>query len=182
MRRLLTVLAVAGLAAATAVPALAARTDDPPAKAQTARSTAPKVTAKPGKTKKAAMATEELLRSAVAPSVPGDPTIAGAKPGALPWKIASGTIVVGQGRISVSLGGFVIPGKGVGPVKTVTASLYCNGSMKPAATTKPVALSSSGDATIHAKAALPKSCIAPLVLVHPNGQATSYVAASGWKR
>lgn len=180
MRRLSTALAIAGLAAATAVPALAARTDGQPAKAKTVHTTAAKVTAKTRKAKKGAMATADLLRSTVAPSVPSDPTVAGAKPGALPWKLASGNIVVGQGRISVSLAGFLIPGKGVGPVKTVSASLYCDGNMKPAATTKPVTLSSAGDATIDAKATLPKSCIAPLVLLHPNGQATSYVAASGW--
>jgi hypothetical protein len=41
-------------------------------------------------------------------------------------------------------------------------------------------LSSAGDATIDAKVRLPRSCLAPIVLVHPNGQAGAYVAASGW--
>lgn len=130
----------------------------------------------------ATKATGDLLSSMLAPSVPKDPMIAGATPGALPWKLASGDVTVTETHVLLHLRGFVIPGKGVGPVKTVDASLYCNGSTKPTATTAASKLSSAGDATMEAAVKTPKSCLAPLVLVHPNGQRSSYVAASGWTR
>jgi hypothetical protein len=179
MHRLLTTLTVAGLAAAVwAMPTLAAHDSHPKSAKGTAYAT---VTKKSTRKKHATATTGDLLSAMVAPSVPTDPTLAGAKPGTLPWKLTSGDVTVTDAHVLLQLRGFVIPGKGVGPVKTVDASLYCNGSTKPAATTAASKLSSTGDATIDAALKAPKSCLAPLVLVHPNGQASSYVAASGWK-
>ena len=179
MRRLPTALALASLAlAAWAGPSLAARHTGHPSAKTTAYATSRG--ARTTMAKKAAAG--DLLRSTLAPSVPADPTIDGAKPGALPWNLKSGDVVVSDGHVQLHLAGFLIPGKGVGPVKTVSASLYCDGSAKPVATTKSSALSSAGDAAIDTAVAVPKSCIAPIVLVHPNGDAGSYVAASGWKR
>jgi hypothetical protein len=181
MHRLWTTLAIAGLALAVwTVPSLAARQSGHPKTAKkTAYATGTKQTTRKAR---ATMSAADLLRSSLAPSVPADPMIAGAKPGALPWRLKSGDVVISGSHVLLHFTGFLIPGKGVGPVKTVDASLYCDGSTTPAATTAASKLSSLGDATIDAAMTVPKRCLAPLVLVHPNGQAASYVAASGWTR
>lgn len=179
MRRLWTTLLTAGLAAAVwAVPTLAAYGGH----SNSAKGSVSATVTRRSTQKARATTAGDLLSSMLAPSVPGDPTIARAKPGALPWKLTSGDVVVTDTSILLHLRGFVIPGKGVGPVKTVDASLYCNGKTTAAVTSTATKLSSAGDATIDAPLAVPKSCIAPFVLVHPNGQSDSYVAASGWKR
>jgi hypothetical protein len=38
-----------------------------------------------------------------------------------------------------------------------------------------------GDARIEAKITLPANCLAPIVVVHPNGNPGAYIAISGWK-
>lgn len=174
MRRLTITLATVGLALAVWVaPSLAGPHKRPAHRASTTRHTA--------SSRARSSATGDLLRASLAPSVPADPAIDGAKPGAAPWVLRSGDVVVSaDGRVVVHLAGFLIPGKGVGPVRTLTASVYCDASTTAAATTTAAKLSSRGDATIDATAKLPASCFGPVVLVHPNGQAGSYVAASGW--
>ena len=68
------------------------------------------------------------------------------------------------------------------PVTVVSASLYCApDSAAAAATAASVPISEAGDATIDARVELPSSCLAPIVLVHPNDDAGHYISVTGWK-
>lgn len=133
---------------------------------------------------------QTLLRSAVAPSLPTDPVIHGVAAGGLPWVLGRGGIRLrSDGRIRVTLVGLVIPvahgsfpAGTARPVTTVSASLYCApDSTAAAATTMAVPISADGDATIDDTITLPSTCLAPIVLVHPNGIAGAYIATSGWR-
>jgi hypothetical protein len=129
---------------------------------------------------------KKLLAGAVAPSVPADPKIHGVAAGGAPWVQRSGSFELRRdGRLKVRVRGLVIPpptGNGTaGPVTTVTASLYCGADTTGAVGTTPAApLSQSGNARISGKIALPTKCLAPIVLVNPNGIATLYIAGSGF--
>jgi hypothetical protein len=126
-----------------------------------------------------------VFASTMAPSLPSDPMLHGVSPGGLPWALRSGQARLRHdGRLTVRLRGLVLPGPPgngtAGPITTVTASLYCGSDADPAAaTTGSVPLSSSGDARIDQRVTLPATCLAPIILVHPNGGATAYIAVSG---
>ena len=125
----------------------------------------------------------KLLASSVAPSVPADPAIHGVAAGGLPWVLRSGSTELRRdGRLKVRVRGLIIPGMGTaGPVKTVSASLYCGADTTAAVSTTPAtALSAAGDARIAGRISLPAKCLAPIVLVHPNGAAGLYIAAGGF--
>jgi hypothetical protein len=71
-----------------------------------------------------------VLFTSLAPSVPNDPTLLGAAAGNVPWVLRSGEAKLhSNGRLTVRIRGLLIPsGPGArttGPVKTVSASLYC---------------------------------------------------------
>jgi hypothetical protein len=68
-------------------------------------------------------------------------------------------------------------------VKTISASLFCgaDANTTPAATTGQVPLSTDGDARIRQQVTLPATCLAPIVLVHPNGAMTRYISVTGWR-
>ncbi len=131
-----------------------------------------------------------LLTSTLAPSVPADPAIHGVAAGGAPWVLHRGSIrLKANGSVRVEIEGLVIPiahgafpaGTAL-PVTTVSASLYCAPDASPAAvTTHAAAISASGNATIVDKVTLPATCLAPIVLVHPNGVAAVYIAATGWR-
>jgi len=127
-----------------------------------------------------------LFQSTLAPSVPTDPVLHGVAPGGLPWVLSSGqTRLRHNGRLTVRVRGLVLPGppgNGTpGPVTTINASLYCGSDATAAvATTASVPLSTAGDARIDQRVTLPAKCLAPVVLVHPNGGAAAYIAASGF--
>jgi hypothetical protein len=131
-----------------------------------------------------------VLREALAPSLPTDPTFHGVTPGTVPWVLTRGEARLKlRGRLEIELRGLVIPnppGDGTaGPVHTVSASLYCGRDADTAAadTTDPVPLSAQGNARIRDRSfSVPTTCLAPVVLVHPNGNAAAYIAASGWRR
>ena len=127
-----------------------------------------------------------LLRATLAPSVPTDPSFHGIAPGGVPWILDESQVRLrGDGRIEIEIEGLVIPTLGTpGPVTSVSASLLCgaDASAGPAATTGTVPLSSAGDAEIEAQLTLPATCLAPIVVVHPNGGVTRYIAVTGWKR
>jgi hypothetical protein len=73
------------------------------------------------------------------------------------------------------------PGNGTpGPVTTVSASLYCNADTTAVGTTPAVPISRDGDARMEGELSLPAKCVAPVVLVHPNGGAAAYIAATGF--
>jgi hypothetical protein len=130
-----------------------------------------------------------LLQQSLAPSLPTDPTLHGVAPGGLPWVLKSGLVRFrANGKFEVRLRGLVIPvapGNGTpGPVKTVSASLYCGADSDTTAidTTAAVPLSVKGNARIRDRSfTVPSSCLAPVVLVHPNGDATHYIAVNGWR-
>ena len=44
-----------------------------------------------------------------------------------------------------------------------------------------VEISAEGDARIHQHVTLPANCLAPIVLVHPNGGTTRYISVTGWR-
>jgi hypothetical protein len=130
-----------------------------------------------------------LIKESLAPSQLGDPTFHGVSPGAAPWALKRGDVrLKGDGKLSLRVEGLVIPsppGDGTpGPVKTISASLYCGSdtSTEPAASTQQVAISPAGDARIHdTTLTLPTTCLAPVILVHPNGDLTHYIALDGWR-
>jgi hypothetical protein len=128
---------------------------------------------------------EKALRSTLAPSVPTDPTFHGVAPGGLPWVLSRGDVRLEDGgRLDLEVDGLIIPQLGTpGPVHSISASLYCgaDSNATAAATTGQVPLSAAGDARISETVSLPATCLAPIVLVHPNGIASLYIALTGWR-
>lgn len=124
-----------------------------------------------------------VLASSLAPSVPTDVAIHGIVPGGVPWVLDRGSVRLdGEGELDLRLRGLIIPSLGTaGPVTTVSASLLCGADTAPAATTGAVPLSSSGNARIEARISVPATCLAPSVVVHPNGNTKAYIAVTGWK-
>ena len=121
---------------------------------------------------------DDLLKAPVQGSILTDPPLFGSTRGGAPWDISSGEAKVeSDGTVKVTLIGLLIPGVGVGPVRTVSVSVACNGVRSD--TTPAVPLSSSGDAEVKAIVTLPERCLAPAILVHPNGNVAVYIAASG---
>ncbi len=72
-----------------------------------------------------------------------------------------------------------LPGT-TGPVKTVSASLYCGANSTHLGTSETVPLSSEGDARITSTLRLPAKCQIPALLIHPNGALGLYIATSGF--
>jgi hypothetical protein len=68
-----------------------------------------------------------------------------------------------------------------GPVLTVSASLFCGVDTKAAATTEAVPISRSGNASIGTSLNTPDTCLAPMVLVHPNGILGTYISLTGFR-
>jgi hypothetical protein len=69
-------------------------------------------------------------------------------------------------------------------VTTISASLYCGADSDTMAadTTPAVPITSSGNARIRDNSFnVPATCLAPVILVHPNGDLTHYIAVSGWR-
>jgi hypothetical protein len=130
-----------------------------------------------------------LIDESLAPSQPTDPAFHSVTPGSLPWVLKRGDVRLKRdGKLDLQVKGLVIPppmGNGTpGPVTTISASLYCGADTNPmpADTTQQVPISSKGDARIHdASFTVPTTCLAPVILVHPNGLATTYIALDGWR-
>lgn len=128
-----------------------------------------------------ANAPHTLLKAPLAGSLPTDPSLFGVAPGALPWDIESGTASVrADGRLRVEVDGLVVPTapqSGTNPIPRLSASLTCNGSV--VATTATVPFSTSGRAEISAQVSVPARCLAPAVLLNPNGNAGLFIAVTG---
>ncbi|WP_088289539.1 hypothetical protein [Kineosporia sp. A_224] len=124
-----------------------------------------------------------LLRSGVAGSTPpaaGGPALFTVNPGGRPWVAGSESkvVVTRDGLLVAKVRGLVIPGNAVpNPVPALAASLVCNG--KDGALTVAVPFDTAGDADIRATVDVPQPCVAPVVLLHPNGAAGTYIAATG---
>jgi hypothetical protein len=132
-----------------------------------------------------------LFRASLAPSVPTDPAIHGVAAGGAPWVLQHGRVAIdSEGRVRVRIAGLVIPvahgtfpAGTARPVTVVSAALYCgaDSATTAAATTASVPISEGGDAVITETVQLPATCLAPVVLIHPNNVAGAYIAASGWR-
>jgi hypothetical protein len=124
------------------------------------------------------------LFTTLAPSVPTDPPLLGAAAGGVPWVLNAGEAKLhADGRLTVRIRGLLIPSGPfagtTGPVKTVTASVYCGDSSTPVGTSDSVPLANDGDARISTTVALPAKCQIPALLIHPNGSLGAYIATSG---
>ena len=113
---------------------------------------------------------------------PTDPAIHGVAPGGVPWDGGGSVSIRRDGRIDVRIRGLVITGVGnAGPVKTVTASLYCAGSDTAAATTGRSRCPRTATRGSTRSSRCPRRASLPSVLVHPNGNGAAYIAAPGWR-
>ncbi len=128
------------------------------------------------------------LRTSLVPSLPGDPAIHGVQPGGAPWVLDRGQVRLrakgkDRVRLRVRVRGLVIPppqgNNTAGGVTTITASIFCGTSTTPAATSAARPLSQAGNARIDQKLTIAGACPAPVVLVHPNGNLTRFIASSG---
>lgn len=120
----------------------------------------------------------QLLEAPIQGSLITDPPLFGANPGGAPWVISRGKAQLDtSGRLEVDVRGLVIPTTGVNPVPLLAASVACNGVV--VATTATVPFSTTGNARIKATVKLPTRCLAPAVLVNPNGNPATYIAATG---
>lgn len=125
-----------------------------------------------------------VLFSSLAPSIPSDASLLGVAPGGVPWVLRSGDAELhSDGALRVRIRGLLIPSGPLagttGPVKTVSASLYCDANSTPVGTSNNVPLSSDGDARITTSVTLPTKCQIPAVLIHPNGALGVYITTSG---
>ena len=130
----------------------------------------------------------KIFSAALAPSQVADPAVHGVAAGGAPWVLKRGRVqLAADGTIKIQLRGLVIPiahgafpANTARPVTTVNASLYCApDSSAAAATTASVPISPDGNARITDKLTLPATCLAPTVLVHPNGGLGAYIALPG---
>jgi hypothetical protein len=120
-------------------------------------------------------------------------TIRGVPAGGVPWVVEQGEVKIeSDGLLRADIEGLLITGTGTnldgttGPVRGVRASLTCQGT-NVTATTGVVALSSEGNAEIEQTISLPRSCVAPIVLIRvasTSGNAGPlmgpWIAASGF--
>ncbi|HET7280383.1 MAG TPA: hypothetical protein VFJ22_20100 [Dermatophilaceae bacterium] len=119
-----------------------------------------------------------ILRASVQGSLTTDPPLFGVNPGGAPWQITRGLARVSQqGDVAVDVRGLIIPTRGSNPVPALSASLACNGQV--VATTSTVPFSPEGDAQIRAQVTVPERCLAPAVLLNPNGNPAVYIAVTG---
>jgi hypothetical protein len=124
----------------------------------------------------------KLLRARLVGSILSDPPIHGVTRGGLPWNGNGSASLDRRGRFEFRIRNLVIPSLGnPGPVMTIKVALYCApDSSGPAFVTDAAPLSRDGDARIRQHVTVPSRCLAPVLLVHPNGSATAYIAASGF--
>jgi hypothetical protein len=127
----------------------------------------------------------DLLRSGVAGSTPltatpPGPILFDVSPGGAPWVANrhSSIRVERDGDVRIKVRGLIIPDGRVppNPLKTLVASLVCNGAV--VATTDPVPFSPEGNANIRQEVMVPKPCVAPVVLLRPTAVGP-YIGASG---
>ena len=130
-----------------------------------------------------------LIKQTLAPSEPNDPTFHGVDAGAAPWELRRGELRLKRGgKLNLRVKGLVIPtapANGTpGPVNTISASLYCGADSNTTAaeTSQEVPISRKGNARIRDRSfTVPSTCLAPVILVHPNGDTSHYIAVDGWR-
>ena len=120
----------------------------------------------------------QLLEAPIQGSLVTDPPLFGVRPGGAPWVISRGEAELDKsGRLEVDVRGLIIPTTGVNPVPLLAASVACNGAI--VATTATVPFSTAGNAKIRATVTLPARCLAPAVLLNPNGNVATYIGVTG---
>ena len=120
----------------------------------------------------------DILRAPLQGSQLSDPPLFGLTRGGAPWVISEGTARLrANGDLRVEVEGLIIPTTGVNPVPRLSATVACNGIALPPTAT--VSFSTTGDAVIEAHLTLPSRCLAPAVLLNPNGDPAVYIAATG---
>jgi hypothetical protein len=132
---------------------------------------------------------KSVLTSTLAPSQTTDPSFHGVAPGGAPWVLKRGSVELnGRGRFELRVRGLVIPAptgdNTPGPVTTISASLYCGADSDTTAadTTQSVTIDRRGNARIKDRSFnVPDTCLAPVILVHPNGNMAAYIAVDGWR-
>jgi hypothetical protein len=130
-----------------------------------------------------------LIKQTLAPSEPSDPTFHGVEDGDAPWVLRRGELRLKRGgKLNLRVKGLVIPTQPAngtpGLLNTISASLYCgaNSTTTAAETSQEVPISRKGNARIRDRSfSVPSTCLAPVILVHPNGDATHYIAVDGWR-
>src|SRR4051812_10371990 len=126
---------------------------------------------------------QTILRAEIAGSLRSDPvlfpgTTTPVAPGGADWVIGRGEARLRHdGRLDVRVDGLVLTSTGANPVAQVTASVACNGMV--VATSGAVDFSTTGDATIRTTVSLPARCIAPVVLLNPQGRPGVYIGVTG---
>ena len=125
----------------------------------------------------------KLLRANLVGSILSDPPIHGRNRGGVPWEGTGRASLTRTGRFAFRIRNLVILGTGSArPVTTIRVSLFCapDSNIVPAFTTASAPLSEDGDARIRQHVTVPSRCLAPVLLVHPNGNLNVYIAASGF--
>jgi len=126
-----------------------------------------------------------LFLSPVVGSNPGI-TIAGVGSGGAPWVVRRGNATLtNEGRLHVEVRGLILPSAGnAGPITQVAASVVCSNAVT--ATSKAVNLTTTGNAEITARLAVPSPCIGAVILVRVAGvnnaplpAPTAFIAATG---
>jgi hypothetical protein len=121
----------------------------------------------------------DALRATLVPSAAADAAIHGVNP-AGDWRLRRGSARIERdGELRVDLSRLVLRATGRNDsVASVRAALYCSGTR--ADVTRSARLSRRGDARIRDELNTPRRCLAPTVLVQPNGNDRVFVAATGF--
>lgn len=122
----------------------------------------------------------DVFRTSVIAAASGD-SIHGVT-AAADWRLRRGSVRIKSDddelELRVELRGLVLRSTGRPGVEAVRAALFCGGAR--ADTTRSARLSRRGDARIRDEVDAPRRCLAPTVLVQPNGNAGVFVAATGF--
>jgi hypothetical protein len=127
----------------------------------------------------------KVFRSGLVGNLLTDPPIHGVTRAGAEWVIDKSSATLSRkGKFDLRVKGLVLTSTGTtGTVTTITASFFCapDSNTVAAFVAGPVPLAADGDARIHQNVTVPARCLAPVVLVHPNGGGTRYIAVSGFK-
>jgi hypothetical protein len=126
----------------------------------------------------------KLLRANLVGSILSDPPIHGVARGGVPWDGGGRASLGRHGRFEARIRGLIVTGTdNADGVTSIRISLFCapDSDASPAFTTGSVPLSSDGKARVRQQVTVPARCLAPVLLVHPNGNLARYIAASGFR-
>jgi hypothetical protein len=127
----------------------------------------------------------KLLRAHLVGSILSDPPIHGVTRGGVPWEGTGSASLDRKGRFEFRIRGLIVAGtSNADGVMSIRVSLFCapdtSLNTTPAFTTDSTPLSADGNARLRQTVTVPARCLEPVLLVHPNGNLTRYIAASGF--